>query len=38
VADQTDRSGWSEAVGIRDVQVRCPVPDCGHELIVLVER
>ena len=36
--DQAEWSGWSEAVGIGDVQVSCPMPGCGHELTVLVER
>jgi hypothetical protein len=38
VDDQAAWSGWSEAVGIGDVQVPCPVPACGREVTVLVER
>jgi hypothetical protein len=38
VEDQAEWSGWSETVGIGDVRVPCPVPDCGYELTVLVER
>jgi hypothetical protein len=38
VDDQAEWSGWSEAVGIGDVQVPCPVPACGRALTVLVER
>jgi len=38
VDDQAEWSGWSEAVGIGDVPVPCPVPDCGRALTVLVER
>jgi len=38
VDEQAEWSGWSEAVGIGDVQVPCPVPGCGRELTVLVER
>jgi hypothetical protein len=30
--------GWSETVGIGDVQVPCPVPGCGREVTALVER
>ena len=36
--DQAEWSGWSEAVGIGDVAVPCPVPGCGRELTALVER
>jgi hypothetical protein len=38
VDDQTQWSGWSETVGIGDVRVPCPIPECGYELTVLVER
>ena len=30
--DQAEWSGWSETVGVGDVQVPCPVPDCGREV------
>jgi hypothetical protein len=38
VEDQAAWSGWSETVGVGDVRVPCPVPGCGRELTVLVER
>src|SRR5215211_6715626 len=38
VDDQAEWSGWSETVGSGDIQVPCPVPDCGRALTVLVER
>jgi len=38
VDDQAAWDGWSEAVGGGDVRVLCPVPGCGRELTVLVER
>ena len=36
--DQAAWDGWSETVGIGDVQVACPVPACGREVTALVER
>ena len=36
--DQAVWDGWSETVGIGDVQVPCPVPGCGREVTALVER
>ena len=36
--DQAGWSGWSEAVGIGDVPVPCPVSGCGREVTALVER
>ena len=38
VDDQAEWDGWSETVGTGDVQVPCPVPGCGREVTVLVER
>jgi hypothetical protein len=36
--DQAEWSGWSETVGLGDVEVPCPIPGCGREVTVLVER
>jgi hypothetical protein len=38
VDDSAAWDGWSETVGIGDVEVPCPVPGCGREVTVLVER